>query len=326
MIAKPGQKNQTDKEFFAVVETGRKGLEQVLNAKQDEIFSVAAVPVKKRGQQWLARALTHITTDETLRDVLRDRRGLYSVYCALIRAAQIGIQIGGQFPHAYLVPYNNQVQLQLSAQGYLYIAKHGPCPVIKDAQWGIVREGDFVEIDQAAGSVQHKINPLKERGKIIGVWVRIEPLDGAPVISWMSYFDIIKVRDSKSRMYKAKPNASAWATDEEAMCIKTALKRALKPFTAEAEGLAMAYAEEEELNNDESVDGEEIQQKPVSERISARLDSMLVDDEQEKAKTEENSNNSQKIKTVHPPGAGNLSVRTPSETKSERTEGALDLF
>jgi recombinational DNA repair protein RecT len=271
------QQNQTDGEYFAVVETGRRGMEQALDAMHDELMAVAAAPVQQQGDTWKQRALAYVTGNESLRDVLGHKRGIWSVYQSLAQMAQLGLQPGGHFPHAYLVPFAPQkgakklAQPIITAEGYLFAAKHGPQAVIDDATYAAVREGDSIGIDQAKGEVSHQIDPLSERGKVLGVWVRIMPLKGSPQVKWYSRDDLIAVRDKRSLSWRFDQKNSPWATDEEAMMVKTAVKRALKPWAAEAEGLAMLYSDDEEP----MPPAQERAERDVTDRAGHAVDSML---------------------------------------------------
>jgi phage RecT family recombinase len=272
-----GQQNQTEGEYFAVVETGRKGVEQALDTMHDELMAVAAAPVRKQGESWKARALATVTANDGLRDVLAHKRGIWSIYQSLARAAQMGLQIGGNFPHAYLVPFapqkgaKKQAQLIITAEGYLFAAKHGPQPVIKDATYAAVRDGDEISIDQAKGSVSHRVNPLADRGEVLGVWVQVQPIGAQPVVKWYTKAELIKVRDERSLSWKFDKSRSPWSTDEEAMLVKTAVKRALKPYAAEAEGLSMLYADDETPGEAEPPRAE----RDVTDRASGAIDAMM---------------------------------------------------
>lgn len=242
--------NQSETEFFAVVETGRKGVEQALEAMHDELMAVAAAPIRSQSETWKARALAYVAGDAALKDVLSHRRGVWSVYQGLAKMAQMGLQPGGHFPHAYLVPYSPRkgapkiAQPVYTAEGYKFAVLHGPQPVAREITHAAVRDGDEISINQATGEVSHSINPIGDRGKVLGVWVRIVPVTGGPQVKWYSRKELIAVRDTRSLSWKFNQQSSPWSTDEEAMMVKTAVKKALKPFAAEAEGLAMMYAED----------------------------------------------------------------------------------
>jgi recombinational DNA repair protein RecT len=269
--------NQSEGEFFALVGTGRKGVEDALAKTWPEIASVAAVSIREAGDLWKSRAFLYVANNENLMEVIGSRKGIYSVVKCWEKAATMGVWFGGQFPMAHLVPFKDkggtkQAELIITADGYKHTAKHGPQPVIRDLQYGVVRDGDSITIDQTEGKVHHVMDPLKPRGKVLGVWGIITQIDGREVACWMSYGDIIKIRDTHSIKWKYD-KSGPWLDDEEMMCVKTAIKRFLRSYAAEAEGLAQMYAE----GNDEYIPPEP-PSREVSERVSKRMGEVVEAD------------------------------------------------
>lgn len=232
-------------------ETGRPGLERALTVMSGELQALAAAPIVGQMETWKARAIAYVFSNDALQEVASHRRGIFSIYQALAKAAQMGLQVGGHFPHVYLVPFAPEknapkiAQPVVTAEGYIFATKHGPQPVVKDVSYAVVREGDTITIDQAAGEVRHTVNPLVDRGKPLGVWVRVVPLHSRPSVIWYGYADLIAVRNARSISWKYAADRSPWKTDEEAMLMKTAVKKALRPYAAEAEGLSMLYSEDD---------------------------------------------------------------------------------
>lgn len=257
--------NQNEQEFFAVVATGRKGLEQMAATMHSELMTIAAEPVRKAGQTWVQRAIVSISNNDNLKEVLATRTGLFSVYKALAKAATMGLQIGGQFPHAHLTPYQGKAELIVSADGYRHAAIHGPGAVLSSVDISRVYEGDEVRIDKGAGHVSHVINPTKERGKLIGIYGIMTTTDGRKIIDYMSRDEALKIRDGHSIAWKN--GKGPWKTDEEAMIEKTAAKKFLKRFASEAEGLAMIFTEDEEYTPPA---------RDVSERMADHLEEKVA--------------------------------------------------
>jgi recombinational DNA repair protein RecT len=166
-------------------------------------------------------------------------------------------------------------QTVVTAEGYKFAVLHGPQPVARDVSYAAVREGDSITINQAAGEVSHSINPLENRGKVLGVWVRIDPIHGNPQVNWYSRDDLTAIRNARSKSWQFNQDNSPWKTDEEAMMVKTAVKRALKPFAAEAEGLAMMYAEDDAAKPAPDERVEPVVTRDVTERASGVLESAL---------------------------------------------------
>jgi len=264
--------NQTaqekEAEFFAVATTGRKGLEEAVEKMTPEIMAVAAPDVAKAGSTWLKRAVISVANNDKLAPVLKTRTGLFSVIKCFEKAATMGLQIGGQFPHAHLIPFEGLAELIVSAEGYKHVAIHGPGAVLSDVQIERVYEGEDVRIDKGAGTVSHVINTANERGKLKGVYGIITKRDGTKLVDYMTTAEALKIRDNHSGAWKGG-RSTPWKTDEDAMVEKTAAKKFLRKFAAESEGLAMLYSQE---MDDDMVDVTELPPRDVSDRMAAHLD------------------------------------------------------
>lgn len=235
----------TEQEFFAVAVTGRKGLDTMAEKMGSEIMAVAAKPIREMGQTWIKRAIVSIANNDKLADVIKSREGLFSVYKALGRAATMGLQIGGQFPHAHFTPFKDKVELIVSVEGFRHAATSGPGAVLLDFDVRRVYDGEQVKIDVGAAKVDHVIDVTKDRGKLIGVYGILTLLDGSKAVDYMTAAEALKIRDNHSFAYQ-KGYSTPWKTDEEAMIEKTAAKKFLRKYAAQAEGLAMLYGNEEE--------------------------------------------------------------------------------
>lgn len=257
-------KNQSEAEVFAVTTTGRRGLDEAVEKMRPEIMAMAAPNVAKAGSSWMQRAVISVYQNDALTEVLKTRTGLFSVVKCFERAATMGLQIGGQFPHAHLVPFQGKAELIVSADGYKFAALHGPGAVLAGFEYHRVYEADKIRIDIGAAKVDHSIDPMTERGRLIGFYGIMTRSDGSRLIDYMSKADTLKVRDAHSGAYKAG-RSTPWKTDEDAMAEKTAVKRFLRRFAAESEGLSMLYGQEDE--------GEYIPPpRDVSERMADRLE------------------------------------------------------
>jgi phage RecT family recombinase len=259
--------NQNEQEFFAVATTGRRGLEDMAAKMGGEIMSIAAKSVREAGGTWIQRAVVSIANNDGLREVLQTKAGLFSVYKALAKAATMGLQIGGQFPHGHLTPYDGKVELIVSAEGYRHAAVHGPGAVLTDCVFRRVYDGEQFSVDFARAEVKHTYDGKADRGKLVGVYGILTRQDGAQVVDYMTRTEALQIRDSHSRAYKGGKPGTPWRTDEDAMIEKTAAKKFLRKYAAEAEGLAMLFGQDVE-------DPEPVEPPPrdVSDRMAGRLD------------------------------------------------------
>lgn len=257
---------QNEQEFFAVTATGRKGLEEMAGKMQGELMQIAAKSIRDIGETWMQRAIVSIGNNEGLAEVIKTKTGLFSVYKALAKAATMGLQIGGQFPHGHLTPYDGKVELIVSAEGYRHAAVHGPGAVLTDCVFRRVYEGEQFSIDFTRAEVKHTYDGKADRGKLVGIYGIVTRSDGAVAVDYMTKTEALLIRDGHSRAYKN--GKGPWKTDEDAMIEKTAAKKILRKYAAESEGLAMLFGQ------DTADDPEPFEPPPrdVSDRMSGRLD------------------------------------------------------
>jgi len=260
--------NQTEGEFFAIAKTGRDGVRQMIDTMGDEIWGLAPATISTPRDAYFQRAFVSIVNNEALKDVIATRAGVFSVYKALAKAATMGLQIGGQFPQAHLVPFQGKAELIVSAEGLRFAACTGPGRVLEDAVIRAVYDGEDFRIDFAAATVEHAYDGKADRGKLRGVYGILTRLDGTVQVAYMTRAEIEAVRDGHSGSYKAG-RPTPWKSDFDAMALKTAAKRFLKPYAAESEGLAMLLSAEDEAAAEPA---DPAPMRPISDRLGARLD------------------------------------------------------
>ena len=264
--------NQTEAEFFALVDTGRKGVESMLATMGEEILKIAAPSVQKRYDVWTMRALVEITSNKDLTSVIQTRAGIFSIYRALTKCAQIDLQIGGQFPHAYLVPKSGLAVLMISAEGYAFASTHGQGHVLMaDPLLVEVYEKDDCAVDQAAGTVKHLIpKAFADRGALLGYYMRLEYTDGHTEIPMITRDDVLGVIKEYSQKKSDGGLMPSYKKSPKAMERKTAMKQLLKRPMRMSEGLAMLYSIDGELSDPEPITREP-ETRNVTERVTERL-------------------------------------------------------
>ncbi len=261
------EKNQTEAEFFNIVATGRRGVEDMLKKMRPEMDLLAAPNVKPEMDAWLTRALVDITSRDELKELIATRSGLLSVYNAMARALALGLQIGGQVPHAYIVPKGGKAVLVPTAEGMEFATVYGPGAVLKWAPDLIeVHEKDTVVIDEKGGEYTRDFpdkNPFADRGKLIGFFAQLEYLDGRIRIPHIAIADVEHIEKSYGNT-----NTPGYQKSPMQMHEKTAKKQLLKAAFREASGVASKREVEIDL-------GPEFDARPVrnvTERVADRLD------------------------------------------------------
>lgn len=140
---------------------------------------------------------------------------------AIVNISAIGISLNPALKHAYLVPRDKKVCLDISYMGLLHLA----C-MSGSIMWGqakIVRENDeyrSLGIDKAP---RHEFNAFGDRGGIVGTYCTVKTCDGDYLTEEMSLNAVYDIRD---RSMAFKKNSGPWVTDPEQMIRKTVVKRA----------------------------------------------------------------------------------------------------
>ncbi len=143
-----------------------------------------------------------------------------SLQNAIINVASIGISLNPAHKHAYLVPRDNKVCLDISYMGLLHLAMS-----TGSIMWGqckLVCENDTyknVGLDRAP---EHHYSPFGDRGNVIGGYCTVKTHTGDYLTDEMSVSDIIKIQES------SRAKNGPWKTHWNEMARKTVVKRASK--------------------------------------------------------------------------------------------------
>ena len=111
---------------------------------------------------------------------------------AIVNVSAIGISLNPALKHAYLVPRDKKVCLDVSYMGLLHLA----C-MSGSIMWGqakIVRENDTytsLGIDKAP---EHKYSAFGDRGAIVGVYCTVKTCDGDYLTEEMSLNAVYDIR------------------------------------------------------------------------------------------------------------------------------------
>jgi recombination protein RecT len=158
-----------------------------------------------------------------------------SLLGALFTSAQLGVEpIAGR---AYLLPFYNkrkingewkslrECQFILGYKGIVdMFYRHAKST---ELSWGVVHEKDFFEYELGSENYLKHRPVLENRGDVIGYWVLAKLHNGGTPFAVMSHEDCIEHGRSHSKTFDRKSNtfykSSPWATNQEAMCLKTVL-------------------------------------------------------------------------------------------------------
>lgn len=200
-----------------------------LDKRVEKLEALLPKPMKGEASRLIERAMLTMAKNPSLEGVTPA-----SFIRCVLEAAELGLAIDGRL--AYAVPYNNkykdangreyylsEAQFQPSYIGMIAIAKR--IGVITDAYGDAVYSNDEFEAYRKDGDSHlfHR-RALGNRGECIGAYCVIKH-PGGWRYELMSLDDINRI---KARSKSAKGTFSPWKSDEDAMRLKTVLKRGLK--------------------------------------------------------------------------------------------------
>ena len=147
---------------------------------------------------------------------------------AVLNVAAIGLSLNPASQHAYLVPRDGAICLDISFQGLKKLATDSGS--IKWAKCELVYENDVFEWNGPASAPTHKADPFSDRGNIKGGYCIAKLPDGETLTEVMPVDEINKIRDRSKAFTSEKGPKGPWVDWYEEMAKKTILKRAYKQW------------------------------------------------------------------------------------------------
>lgn len=149
-----------------------------------------------------------------------------SLQASILNVAAIGISLNPALQHAFLVPRDGHICLDLSYRGLTKIATDAGA--IKWAKAELVYENDTFKYLGINKAPEFSADVFGDRGKLRGGYCIAKLPDGEVLVDTMPIDEIHKVRDSSKAYTKKK--AGPWVDWYEEMCKKTLIKRAYKTW------------------------------------------------------------------------------------------------
>ena len=224
--------------------------------------------LKENAGAFVASIIDLYNTDRTLQ--LCDPK---NVVMEALKAASLKLPINKQLGFAWIVPYRDGKTgqyiptFQLGYKGYIQLCMR--TGAYKYINADVVYEGELVRHDKLTGEIE--IDPEQRKSdKKIGYFAFIETLNGFRKTLYMSVEEIIKHAQQYSKSYGSKN--SVWATDFDAMALKTCLRLLLSKYGVMSVEMQRAYIEDsadtvalaDERIADDSFDGEVIEAEAVA--------------------------------------------------------------
>lgn len=160
-----------------------------------------------------------------------------SLQNAILNVASIGISLNPALAHAYLVPRDGAIYLDISYKGLVKIATEAGA--ILWAKSELVYKGDTFTYNGPSTAPTHNADVFGDRGELVGGYCIAKLPSGDTLIEVMKKEEIDRVRDTSKAFQKGK---GPWVDWYEEMAKKTITKRAYKswPQTDNRERLDLA--------------------------------------------------------------------------------------
>ena len=241
-------------------------LKNILAAQsvQEQFQSV----LKENAGAFVASIIDLYNTDKTLQ--MCDPK---NVVMEALKAASLKLPINKQLGFAWIVPYRDGrtgqyiPTFQLGYKGYVQLCMRTGAYRYINAD--VVYEGELVKHDKLTGEIE--IDPEKRTGdKKVGYFAFIETLNGFRKTLYMTVEEVTKHAQQYSKSYSSKN--SVWATDFDAMALKTCLRLLLSKYGIMSVEMQRAYIEDsadtvalaDERIADDTFDGEVIEAEAVA--------------------------------------------------------------
>jgi len=213
-------------------------LKNILAAEsvQEQFKSV----LRENAGAFVASIIDLYNTDKTLQ--LCDPK---NVVMEALKAASLKLPINKQLGFAWIVPYRDGKTgqyiptFQLGYKGYIQLCMR--TGAYKYINADVVYEGELIKHDKLTGEIE--IDPAQRKSdKKIGYFAFIETLNGFRKTLYMSVEEVIKHAQQYSKSYGNKN--SVWATDFDAMALKTCLRLLLSKYGVMSVEMQRAYIED----------------------------------------------------------------------------------
>lgn len=209
------QKNQE----VATIKTAQPTIKEWIGGDKFREAVASSLPSHMTADRFVRVALTAMMKTPKLADCTQA-----SIFKVMLDLSSIGLEPDGR--RAHIIPYGNVATLIIDYKGLIELAKRSGEVVNWRAE--IVCEND--EFNWENGTVEHKINWRKPRGKMGAVYSHVRNKDG------VDDYEVMTVDQVEGIRKRSKAGASGpWVTDFNEMAKKTVMRRHSKRLTLSPE-------------------------------------------------------------------------------------------
>tara|TARA_R110000868_G_C10972546_1_gene770387 strand:+ start:29125 stop:30015 length:891 start_codon:yes stop_codon:yes gene_type:complete len=233
---------------------------QEIVSNQEQAFSSVSVDQSVTWAKESQFAMQLLQANKYLSDIAWGNKD--SLKNAIINIAAIGISLNPASKHAYLVPRDNKVCLDISYIGLMHLAQQ-----TGSILWGqakIVYASDSYQNTGIDSPPKHNSSPFlsnKNRGAIVGVYCTVKTKDGSYLTEEMNTDELDKIKAA------SKAAKGPWKTWPEEMMRKSVVKRASK-YWPKVERLDLAIQSVNEHEGIEFKSSDTVAEKEVPKCLS----------------------------------------------------------
>lgn len=190
----------------------------------NEKFLKKAEDVLGTGTQQFMSSLLSLANSSTL----LQKCDAIKLYNCCLMAAAIKLPFNQNLGQAYIIPYGNDVQLQIGWKGFMQLAQRSG--QYKTINCTDVKEGELKKIDHLTGEIEFAwLDPEKRaNANTVGYCAYFELLNGYKQTLYMSMTDLENHGKRYSQTYKR--GAGVWKDNFDAMARKTVIKLILSKY------------------------------------------------------------------------------------------------
>lgn len=146
-----------------------------------------------------------------------------TIYSSAMMAASIDLPINPNLGFAAIVPYGRQAQCQIMSKGFIQLAiRSGQYAKINNA---IVHQGELVKYDPFKDEYEFDASK-RTSDEVIGYMAYFRTVGGFEKYFYMTKEEALAHGKRYSKTFKN----GTWATDPDAMCLKTVIKLLLSKY------------------------------------------------------------------------------------------------
>jgi len=193
-----------------------------------------------------------------------------SLQNAIINVAAVEISLNPALKHAYLVPRDGMVCLDISYMGLLHLAMADGAIV-----WGqskLVYSNDTYTNNGIDKAPTHKQNTFGDKGDIVGCYCTVKLKSGDYITEEMDIEALNKVKGTSKSLQGKGAKYSPWNTFPEEMMRKTVVKRASK-YWPSCERLRTAV---DVINEHEGIETDHEKEEAVNDKRSEDIETLMT--------------------------------------------------